>query len=127
MEKEVFMSKGREAVYKIRQIIRRGNAIKIVVRDKNDKVLLSLPSTLVAAGSIMAPLLAGASLVLALVQQCKIEVIKKESKETNEEPEERKRQSPIITSSNTQQSGGSASASSAGRSESRASGEHRNK
>ncbi|MBT5954006.1 DUF4342 domain-containing protein [bacterium] len=77
MRMETIRVKGRDGLRILKELIRRGNATKIIVKNGEGRVVLHVPSTLLAAGAFIAPFLAGAGVVLALLTECTIEVEKK--------------------------------------------------
>ena len=79
--KEEFRVRGEELVEKIRQLIHEGNVRKLIIKDEDGKVYLEIPVTFGVIGALMAPMLAAAGAVAAMVANLKIEVVR------NDEPE----------------------------------------
>lgn len=77
MRMETIKVKGRDGLKILKELIRRGNATKIIVKNGEGRTVLHVPSTLLAAGAFIAPFLAGAGVVLALLTDCTIDVEKK--------------------------------------------------
>ena len=76
MEREVIEERGRALVGKLKELIGKGNASRIVIKAKSGKIILNIPVTLVAVGAILAPALSVLAVVLTFVKDCKIEVVK---------------------------------------------------
>ena len=74
MDKEVIQARGKDAVRIIRELIRKGSVNRIVVKTNKGKILLNIPVTMVVVGALLSPMLIGASVVLAFVKECKIEI-----------------------------------------------------
>lgn len=64
---------GSEVVDSIKELIKQGNITKIRVK-KDDKVIMDLPVTAGAIGTLLAPQLAAIGTVVALISKCTIEV-----------------------------------------------------
>jgi hypothetical protein len=77
MKKEVIDAKGKEIVALIRDIIKKGNVTRLVVKDQKGEILLDLPVSMLALGVFLSPVLAGLSVVLGLSTKCKIEIQKR--------------------------------------------------
>ena len=64
---------GHDLAGKIRELVHQGNVTRIHVK-QGDNTILQLPVTLGAVGTVLAPWLAAAGVVGALVTRCTIEV-----------------------------------------------------
>jgi hypothetical protein len=77
-KKDVFQVTSDKLVEKVKDVVHDANVKKIIVKDKNDKVLLTIPVTWGAAGVIatvvLAPWLAALGAIAALAAKCTIEV-----------------------------------------------------
>jgi len=73
--KEEFQVKGNEVLEKVKEIIQKGNANRIKIK-QNDKVLLDIPVNVGAVGMIVAPYVAAFGVIAALVAKCSIEIEK---------------------------------------------------
>lgn len=77
-KKDVFQVTSDKLVEKVKEVVHDANVKKIIVKDKNDKVLLTIPVTWGAAGVIatvvLAPWLAALGAIAALAAKCTIEV-----------------------------------------------------
>ncbi len=78
--REEFRVKGEELVEKIKQLLHEGNVSRLIIKDADGKVYLEIPVTFGVIGAILAPMLAAAGAVAAMVADLKIEVVR------NEEP-----------------------------------------
>jgi hypothetical protein len=74
--KEEFRVKGEALVDKIRQLIHEGNVRRLIIKDAEGKVYLEIPVTFGVIGALIAPMLAAAGAVAAMVADLKVEVIR---------------------------------------------------
>jgi len=77
---EYYSVSGDKIVSKVKEIIKEGNARKIIIKNEEDKVLIEFPLTIGAVGVIAAPVVAAIGALAALVSNCTIVVEKKEKK-----------------------------------------------
>jgi hypothetical protein len=63
-----------ELVKKVKDIIREGNATKIVVENEQGKTLLEIPVTVGVVGALFAPWVAALGAIGAIATNCKIKV-----------------------------------------------------
>jgi len=75
--KKEFSVSGEEIMAKIKEIIREGNARRIIIKNEKGEAILEIPLTVGAIGTLIAPVLAGVGALAALMTKCTIEVIKK--------------------------------------------------
>lgn len=73
--KTKFSAEKAEIVEKIKQIIRKGNVSKILLK-KDEEIILNIPVTAGIIGTAIAPWAAVAGMAAALIAKCKIEVVK---------------------------------------------------
>ena len=73
---ETFKVSGDKLVSKIQEIIKEGNARRIIVRDKNDKTLIEFPLSIGVIGTFFAPVLAAIGAMAALITECTITVVR---------------------------------------------------
>lgn len=78
--KEEFKVSGDELLAKVKQLIREGNIRRIIIKDKDDKVLVEFPVTVGVIGAVFAPLLAAVGAIAALVTECTIVVERREKR-----------------------------------------------
>jgi hypothetical protein len=77
---EEFKVSGEKLIEKVKELVREGNARKIIIKNEDGKTLLEVPLAIGAVGALLAPALAAIGAVAALVSNCTIVVVK-ESKE----------------------------------------------
>ncbi|MEJ5303672.1 MAG: DUF4342 domain-containing protein [Bacteroidales bacterium] len=75
---ESFKVSGEELVRKIKELIREGNATRIIIKDMKGNTFMEIPLTIGMVGAAMAPVLAAIGALAALVSDFTIEIIKKE-------------------------------------------------
>lgn len=71
---EEFKINGEQLVGKVKQLVKEGNVRRIIIKNKEDKVLVELPLTIGVVGAIFAPALAAVGAVAALVTECTVVV-----------------------------------------------------
>jgi len=76
---EEFVLDGEKVVTKVKELINDGNVTRIIIKNKEDKVLVEFPVTVGVVGALLAPMLAAVGAIAALVTECKIVVIRKET------------------------------------------------
>ncbi|GAB4112795.1 MAG: hypothetical protein Kow00103_03150 [Candidatus Caldatribacteriota bacterium] len=76
--KEEFTISGEKIVEKVKEIIREGNARKIIIKNEKDETIAEFPLTAGAVGVLLAPALAALGAIAALVTKCTLIVEKKE-------------------------------------------------
>lgn len=77
MSKEQFKISGEELVAKIKEIIKEGNARRIIIKSEKGETMLEVPLTIGAIGALVAPVLAAVGALAALVTKCTIIVERK--------------------------------------------------
>jgi Domain of unknown function (DUF4342) len=75
---EEFHVNGEELIAKVKELIHEGNIRRIIIKDKEGKVLLEFPLTFGVVGLVLAPTLAAVGAVAALIGEATIVVEKKE-------------------------------------------------
>lgn len=84
---EEFKISGEDIVAKLKKIINEGNVRKVMVKDKEDKVIAEFPLTVGVVGVLLAPILAAVGAIVALASECVISVEREVSnKEPNAKP-----------------------------------------
>jgi len=73
---EEFKVSGSEIVAKIKELIKEGNARRIIIKNEKGKVMLEIPLTIGAIGALVAPVLAAVGALAALTTKCTIVVEK---------------------------------------------------
>lgn len=76
-QKEYFKVSGDELLSKIKEIIKEGNATKVIIKDEDDKTIAEFPVTVGAIGILLAPVFAAVGAIAALATKCTIVVEKK--------------------------------------------------
>jgi len=75
---EEFSVRSDDLVKKVKDILREGNANRIIVRDEQGRLLLEVPAAAGLIGAILAPWLAALGAIAALVTECTISVERRE-------------------------------------------------
>ena len=75
---EEFKVSGEQIVAKIKELIKEGNARKIIIKNDKGRVMLEIPLALGAVGALIAPILAAVGAAAALMTKCTIVVEKKD-------------------------------------------------
>jgi Domain of unknown function (DUF4342) len=75
---EEFQVNGEELLGKIKEIIHQGNIRRVIIKDKDGKVLIEFPLTLGVVGIVLAPTLAAVGAIAALVGEATV-VVEKEA------------------------------------------------
>lgn len=74
---EQFKVDGHELLKKIKELIKKGNVQRIIIKNEKGEIMMEIPVTFAAVGVLVAPVLAAVGALAALMTQCTIEVIKK--------------------------------------------------
>lgn len=77
--KETFTVKGGEIVEKVKEIIKEGNARRIIIKNEKGDTVAEFPLTAGAVGVVIAPMLAAIGGIAALLTKCTIVVEKKDN------------------------------------------------
>ncbi len=75
---EEFQVEGEKVVAKIKELLHEGNIRKVIIKNKEGKILMELPVTLGVVGVLIAPQLAAIGAVAALLSEATILVEKVE-------------------------------------------------
>jgi predicted regulator of Ras-like GTPase activity (Roadblock/LC7/MglB family) len=75
---EEFRVNGEELLTKIKEIIKQGNVRRVMIKDKDGKVVMEFPLTLGVIGAVLAPTLAAIGAIAALISEATIVVEKAE-------------------------------------------------
>ncbi len=76
-QKEEFKVSGQELKDKVKELIKEGNARKIIIKNEEGKSILEIPLTVGAVGAILVPVLAAVGAIAAILTNCTIVVVKK--------------------------------------------------
>jgi hypothetical protein len=73
---EEFRVNGEQLIAKIKELIHEGNIRRIIIKDKDGKILIEFPLTFGVVGVVLAPTLAAVGAVAALIGEATILVEK---------------------------------------------------
>jgi hypothetical protein len=76
-KQEEFKVSGEQVVKKVKQLIKEGNARRIIIKNEHNKVVMEFPLTVGAVGAVFVPVLAAVGALAALMTNCTIIVQKK--------------------------------------------------
>lgn len=76
---ETFKVSGDEILSKIKEIIKEGNARRIIIKNDKDDTIMEFPLTIGAIGVVLAPIFAAVGTLTALATNCTIIVEKRDS------------------------------------------------
>ncbi len=76
-QEQAFRVPGSDIVAKVKELIREGNARRIIIKNEKNESILEIPVTIGAVGALLAPYLAAVGALAALLTKCTIVVIKK--------------------------------------------------
>jgi hypothetical protein len=74
---ESFRVSGDEILSKVKEIIKEGNARKIIIKNEKDEIIMEFPLTIGAIGVVLAPIFAAVGTLTALATHCTIIVEKR--------------------------------------------------
>lgn len=74
---ETFRVSGDEMLNKIKEIIKAGNASRIIIKNENEEIIMEFPVTIGAIGVVLAPVLAAVGALAAVAMKYTIVVEKK--------------------------------------------------
>ena len=75
---EEFRVDGEELLTKIKNLIKEGNIRRIIIKDKDGKIVFEIPLTLGVVGALIAPQLAAIGAIAALLSEATVVVEKGE-------------------------------------------------
>lgn len=78
MHTEEFKINGEKLLAKVMELIHEGNIRKLIIKDKEGKVLMEIPITFGVVGALLAPQLAAIGAIAALVTEATLVVEKSE-------------------------------------------------
>jgi len=76
-KKEKFKVSGEDIIKKIKEVIKEGNARRIIIKNEDAESVAEFPLTVGAVGALIAPILAAVGAIAALLTKCTIVVEKK--------------------------------------------------
>ena len=74
VRREEFKVNGEALVDKVKELVHEGNIRRIIIKDKDDRVLIDIPMTFGVLGALVAPQLAAIGALAALVSNATIVV-----------------------------------------------------
>jgi hypothetical protein len=74
---ESFKVTSDEIMNKVKEIIKEGNARRIIIKNEKEETIMEFPLTIGAIGAVLAPLFAAVGTLAALATNCTILVEKK--------------------------------------------------
>jgi hypothetical protein len=77
---ESFKVSGDELLSKVKEIVKEGNARKVIIKNEKDETIMEFPLTIGAIGVVLAPMFAAVGAIAALATDCTIVVEKKDKK-----------------------------------------------
>jgi hypothetical protein len=81
---ESFKVTGDEILNKVKEIIKEGNARRIIIKNEKEETIMEFPLTIGAIGAVLAPLFAAIGTLAALATNCTILVEKRNNEEGKE-------------------------------------------
>jgi nitrogen-specific signal transduction histidine kinase len=78
---ESYKVSGDEILSKVKEIIKEGNARKIIIKNDKDETIMEFPLTIGAIGVVLAPIFAAVGTLTALATHCTIIVEKRNGEE----------------------------------------------
>jgi len=76
-KEEVFTVSGADILRKVEEIIKEGNARRIIIKNEKGESIMEFPVTIGAIGVVLAPILAAVGALTALATKCTIVVERK--------------------------------------------------
>jgi hypothetical protein len=81
---ESFKVTGDEILTKVKEIIKEGNARRIIIKNEKEETIIEFPLTIGAIGAVLAPIFAAVGTLTALATNCTILVEKRVDNEGKE-------------------------------------------
>ena len=75
--KEEFKVSGEEVLKKVKEIVKKGNARRIIIKNEKGKTLIEIPLTVGVVGAVLLPVFAAVGAIAALLTSCTIVVEKR--------------------------------------------------
>lgn len=76
---EEFKVNGEQLIAQIKQLLKEGNIRRVIIKDKEGKVVFEIPLTFGVVGALIAPQLAAIGAIAALLSEATVVVEKGES------------------------------------------------
>ena len=74
---EEFKVSGEEILKKVKEVIKEGNARKIIIKNEKDESIMEIPLTFVVVGAVLLPVLAAVGAIAGILTKCTLVVEKK--------------------------------------------------
>ncbi len=74
---EEFKVSGEEILKKVKEIIKEGNARKIIIKNEKEEVIMEIPLTFAVVGAVFLPVLAAVGAIAGILTKCTLVVEKK--------------------------------------------------
>lgn len=74
---EEFKLDGERIVEKVKELIKEGNARRIIIKNEKGESVMEIPLTIGAVGALLAPYLAAVGALAAILTKCTVVVVKK--------------------------------------------------
>jgi hypothetical protein len=81
-----FKVKGKELLKKVEELIKEGNARRIIIKDEKGRTFIEIPVTIGIIGAVCAPILAAVGALAGMAANFTVEVIRKDVNETADQP-----------------------------------------
>ena len=75
---EEFRVNGEELIAKVKNLINEGNIRRVIIKNKEDKIIFEIPLTFGVVGALIAPQLAALGAIAALLSEATVVVEKAE-------------------------------------------------
>ncbi len=76
-QQEEFKVSGQDLKEKVKELIKAGNARKLIIKNEAGESVLEIPLTWGAVGVVLAPALAAVGAIAAVLTNCTVVVVKK--------------------------------------------------
>jgi len=76
-----FKVKGQELIDKVEELIKEGNARRIIIKDEKGNAFIEIPVTIGVIGALFAPILTAVGALAGVAANFTVEVIRKDSPE----------------------------------------------
>ncbi|MFA5413456.1 MAG: DUF4342 domain-containing protein [Patescibacteria group bacterium] len=74
---EEFKVSGEEILKKVKEVIKEGNARKIIIKNEKEESIMEIPLTFVVVGAVLLPVLAAVGAIAGILTKCTLVVEKK--------------------------------------------------
>lgn len=78
-----FKVKGQELIDKVEELIKEGNARRIIIKDEKGNTFIEIPVTVGVIGAMFAPILTAVGALAGVAANFTVEVIRKDSTENS--------------------------------------------